>query len=60
MYTYDKELNEGGKVKRVSESHLPDAETFTDAEARLHTEMQSRGAFVIDSKEGASLRAFLG
>lgn len=47
--TYEREINADGKMKRVSESYLLDAETFTDAEARMNEIMESRGAFIMDS-----------
>lgn len=47
--TYEKEINADGKMKKVSESYLVDAETFTDAEARMNEIMASRGAFIMDS-----------
>lgn len=47
--TYDKEINQSGKMKKVSENYLVDAETFTDAEARMAEEMQSRGVYIMDS-----------
>lgn len=47
--TYDKEINADGKMKKVSEVYLLDAETFTDAEARMTELMESRGAFTMDS-----------
>lgn len=47
--TYDKEISAEGKLKKVSESYLLDAETFTDAEARMTELMESRGAFTMDT-----------
>ena len=47
--TYDKEIVAEGKQKKVSEVYLLDAETFTDAEARMTELMESRGAFTMDS-----------
>ncbi|MDN4754555.1 DUF4494 domain-containing protein [Porphyromonadaceae bacterium W3.11] len=47
--TYEKEVNQSGKMRKVSESYLVDAETFTDAEARMVELMSSRGAFIMDS-----------
>lgn len=47
--TYEREINADGKMKRVSESYLLDAETFTDAEARMNEIMETRGAFIMDS-----------
>ncbi|MBR8759260.1 DUF4494 domain-containing protein [Porphyromonas levii] len=47
--TYEKEVNQAGKMRKVSEEYLVDAETFTDAEERMYKEMNSRGAFIIDS-----------
>lgn len=47
--TYDKEISADGKLKKVSESYLLDAETFTDAEARMTELMESRGAFTMDT-----------
>lgn len=47
--TYEREINAEGKMKKVSESYLVDAETFTDAEARMNEIMETRGAFIMDS-----------
>lgn len=47
--TYEKEINQAGKMRKVSESYLVDAETFTDAEARMAEEMSSRGPYIMDS-----------
>lgn len=47
--TYDKEISAEGKLRKVSESYLLDAETFTDAEARMTELMESRGAFTMDT-----------
>lgn len=47
--TYEKEINADGKMKKVSESYLVDAETFTDAEARMNEIMEARGSFTMDS-----------
>lgn len=47
--TFEKEVNADGKVRRVSESYLVDAETFTEAEARMAEEMEGRGAYIMDS-----------
>ena len=47
--TYDKEISAEGKLKKVSESYLLDAETFTDAEARMTELMETRGAFTMDT-----------
>lgn len=47
--TYDKEITAEGKQKKVSELYLVDAETFTDAEARMNEIMEPRGAFTMDS-----------
>lgn len=47
--TYEKEINQSGKMRKVSESYLVDAETFTDAEARMAEEMIGRGSFIMDS-----------
>lgn len=47
--TYEKEVGQDGNVKKVSESYLLDAETFTEAEARIADEMKGRGAFIVDS-----------
>ncbi len=47
--TYEKEINQSGKMRKVSESYLIDAETFTDAEARMAEEMEGRGSFIMDS-----------
>ena len=47
--TYDKEISADSKLKKVSESYLLDAETFTDAEARMTELMESRGAFTMDT-----------
>ncbi|MDO5017469.1 MAG: DUF4494 domain-containing protein [Porphyromonas sp.] len=47
--TYEKEVNQSGKMRKVSESYLVDAETFTDAEARMAEEMGSRGSYIMDS-----------
>lgn len=46
---YEKEVNQSGKMRKVSESYLLDAETFTDAEARMAELMESRGPFIMDS-----------
>lgn len=47
--TYEKEINQSGKMRKVSESYLVDAETFTDAEARMVDLLGGRGPFVMDS-----------
>lgn len=47
--TYEKEINQAGKMRKVSESYLVDAETFTDAEARMAEMMSSRGPYIMDS-----------
>lgn len=47
--TYEKEVNQSGKMRKVSESYVVDAETFTDAEARIVELMESRGPFIMDS-----------
>lgn len=47
--TYEKEVNQSGKMRKVSESYIVDAETFTDAEARMVELMESRGPFIMDS-----------
>ncbi len=47
--TYEKEINQSGKMRKVSESYLVDAETFTDAESRMAEEMSSRGSYIVDS-----------
>lgn len=47
--TYEKEVNQSGKMRKVSESYLVDAETFTDAETRMAEEMGGRGSYIMDS-----------
>lgn len=47
--TYDREISAEGKMKKVSESYLLDAETFTDAEARMTELMEARGSFTMDT-----------
>ncbi|MDO5036438.1 MAG: DUF4494 domain-containing protein [Porphyromonas sp.] len=47
--TYEKEINADGKMRKVKESYLVDAESFTEAEARMAEEMEGRGAFIMDS-----------
>lgn len=47
--TYEKEENQGGKMKRVSEVYLLDAFSFTEAENILAEEMAPRGPFTVDS-----------
>ncbi|MBR8712313.1 DUF4494 domain-containing protein [Porphyromonas levii] len=47
--TYEKEINHTGKMRKVSENYLIDAETITDAEDRIVEEMNGRGSFVMDS-----------
>ena len=47
--TYEKEINQSGKMRKVSENYLVDAETFTDAETRITEEMSNRGSFIVDS-----------
>lgn len=44
--TFEKEINQSGKMKKVTELYLIDAETFTDAEAKLAEIMQGRGAYI--------------
>lgn len=44
---YEKEINQEGMMKKVSETYLLDAVSFTDAEARIATLLQSRGEFTI-------------
>lgn len=43
--TFEKELNNSCKIKKVTELYLIEAETFTDAEAKLVELMAGRGAF---------------
>lgn len=45
--TYEKEVNQEGMMKKVSEAYLLDAVSFTDAEARIAKLLQSRGGFTI-------------
>lgn len=45
--TYDKEINQEGMMKRVSEAYLLDAVSFTDAEARINKILEPRGSFTI-------------
>lgn len=47
--TYEKEVNQSGKMRKVSESYLVDADSFTEAEARITEEMHGRGNFIVDS-----------
>lgn len=47
--TYDKEVNHEGKIKKTTESYLVDAESFTEAEARMTEYVESRGTFVMDN-----------
>ena len=47
--TYDKEITGEGKMKKASESYLVDAETFTEAEARMTSIMEPRGAFTMET-----------
>lgn len=47
--TYDKEVNQEGMMKKVSESYLIDAMSFTEAEARMTENIESRGSFVMDN-----------
>ena len=47
--TYEKEINQSGKMRKVSESYLVDAESFTEAETRISEEMHSRGSYIVDS-----------
>ena len=47
--TYEKEINQEGKMKKVTESYLVDAMSFTEAEARMAAEVESRGTFVMDN-----------
>lgn len=43
--TYEKELLDRAQIRKVSENYLVDAESFTEAEARIAKEMSGRGAF---------------
>lgn len=47
--TYEREENQGGKMKRVSEVYLLNALTFTEAENKLAEEMAPRGPFTLDT-----------
>lgn len=47
--SFERDTSEDGKVRQVKESYLVDAESFTEAEARLVEEMAGRGAFTIES-----------
>lgn len=47
--TYEKEENQDGKMKKVSEIYLLDALSFTEAENRLAEELGPRGPFIVDS-----------
>lgn len=47
--TYEKEVNQSGKIKNVSENYLVDAESFADAEFRLAEYLENRGVFITDS-----------
>lgn len=53
---YNKQ-QEDGKIKKVTEAYLIDAETFTDAEARAHEEIGAmvRGGFDVESIAKANL-----
>lgn len=47
--TYEKEVNQEGMMKKVSESYLVDAVSFTEAEARMTQMVESRGTFVMNN-----------
>lgn len=47
--TYEKEMEDSGKVQKVHEYYLVDALTFTEAEERISEEMESRGPFRLDT-----------
>ncbi len=47
--TYEKEINQNGQMKKVSESYLVDAMSFTEAEAKMASEIESRGSFTMDN-----------
>lgn len=47
--TYEKEVNQEGMMKKVSESYLLDAISFTEAEVRIAEQIESRGSFVLNN-----------
>ena len=47
--TYEKEVNQEGMMKKVSESYLLDAVSFTEAEVRIAEQIESRGSFVLNN-----------
>lgn len=47
--TYEKEVNQEGMMKKVSESYLLDAVSFTEAEVRIAEQVESRGSFVLNN-----------
>lgn len=47
--SYENEITGEGKMKKVSETYLLDAETFTDAEARMTEQLEGRGSFVMET-----------
>ncbi|MDO4770386.1 DUF4494 domain-containing protein [Porphyromonas sp.] len=47
--TYEKEVNQEGMMKKVSESYLLDAVSFTEAEVRIAEKIESRGSFVLNN-----------
>lgn len=47
--TYEKEVNQEGMMRKVSESYLLDAVSFTEAEVRIAEQVESRGSFVLNN-----------
>lgn len=46
--TYDKEVNQEGMMKKVSETYLVSEESFASAEIKLQKTLESRGSFVLN------------
>lgn len=51
---YDK-MMENGATKKVTESYLVDAFTFTDAEKRMNEEMEGRGEFSVTAVKRSNI-----
>lgn len=46
--TYDKEVNQEGMMKKVSETYLVSEDSFASAEQKLQKTLESRGSFVLN------------
>lgn len=46
--TYEKEVNQEGMMKKVSETYLVSEESFSSAELKLQKTLESRGSFVLN------------